>query len=154
MNLSDLKIKLGSFLSGDLKAETETMLETMGYVKKPEEVTPEPETVAPEVPAQEQVDVEKIKADAKAEALKEANDEASRVKEITEACILAGKESLLPGFIENKSMTVEAVKKQILDGRATDVDKNTTVSTVDPFNSGEVNPVIAEATRRRDSARA
>ena len=151
MNMTDMKTTLKSFLSGDLSTETEAMLETMGFIKK-----------GTEQPAAA-IDTDAIKLEAtkagKAEGVAEGlatgrtEGRASAVadaKSILDMCALSGKLDKAASFITSGA-TVETVRAQLVDTKAEEQKGTEIKSAVSPLTTGDVNPVIAEAIKRRDA---
>ena len=132
MNMSDLKTKLTNFLSGDLATETDAMLTSMGYVKA--------DSIKPETP----VDAEAIKA----EAVKAGREAAMKdVSDILDMCALAGTMAKATDLIQSGA-SVETIRKQLVDAKAEEAKGTEIKNNVSPLNTGEVNPVIADAMRR------
>ena len=134
MQMSDLKIKLSNFLSGDLSAETETMLSELGYAKKT--ATPDP------------VDVDAIKSEAATAGRKEGREAAMKdVAEILDLCTLAGSIDKAANLIQ-AGTTVETIRKQLVDAKASEQEGNEIRNTISPTMTGDHNPLIADALRR------
>ena len=156
MNFSDLKIKLTSFLSGDLKAETEAMLSTMGYGKTE---TVDVEKIKADAIAT--VDVEKIKADA-AEAAKKEADTAGALRgstetrasavEILDLCALAGTPGMASELIKSGD-TAEAAKEKIIAAKADSSLDNDINSQHSGLNTGGINPLLASCQKAADAAK-
>ncbi len=134
MNMSDLKTKLSNFLSGDLSAETETMLAELGYSKQP--ATPEP------------VDVDAIKSEATTAGRKEGREAAMKdIAEILDLCALAGSIDKAADLIQTGA-SVETVRKQLVDAKAAEQDGKEIRNTISPTMTGDHNPLIADAMKR------
>ena len=150
MNMSDMKNTIKSFLSGDLKAETETMFSGLGFEKKAEAKAPEPET--PPI-LEPKVDVDAITTAAteagKIESHKSAMDQ---ITEILNMCALAGKMDKAVEMISSGA-TIETIRKQLIDAKAEEQKGSEIKNNISPLTTGDVNPVIAEAIRRRDAAK-
>ena len=156
MNLSDLKGTLGNFLSGDLKAETETMLQTMGYGKQE---TVDVEKIKADAIAT--VDVEKIKADATEAAKKDAEAigtdkgiETARnsAVEILDLCSLAGTPGMAAELIKSGE-TAESAKAKIIKAKADGSMDNDIHTQHSGLNSGGVNPLLASCQKAADDAK-
>lgn len=142
MNLSDLKTGLSQFLSGDLKAETETALSTLGFVRK---------TEAAEMP-----DVDAIKVEAetsgKTAGIEEGKAEGAKVAmatatEIMNLCIVDGKPDLAIELIRSGA-SIDGAREKLLALKA-DEDKTKGIkSTVGALSTGSTNPLLADAMRR------
>ena len=148
MNMSDLKNTLKSFLSGDLTSETEKMVEGMGFVKKEAIQAPAP---APE--AEAEVDVEAITATA-TEAGKKLGRESAmeQITEILNMCALAGKMDKAVEMITSGA-TIETIRKTLIDQKADEQKGEEIRNNISPLTTGDENPVIAEAIRRRDASK-
>ena len=97
----------------------------------------------------EPVDVEKLTADAEARGRKEAQ---TRMEGILDLCLLGGVPEMAHTLIKDGA-TVEQSRKRILDHKAAKSGKDEIISTVTPTNTGEVNPLLADARKRADTAR-
>ncbi|MGB5217117.1 MAG: hypothetical protein WBN66_02345 [Smithella sp.] len=148
MHLTDLKLNLSNFLSGDLKAETETALATLGYVPKTEPVA--------------MPDVDKIKTESEAAGktagIEEGKAEGAKVAletatEIMDLCLVDGKPDLAIDLIKSGA-TVGAVREKLLALKA-DEDKTRDIkSTVGALSTGSTNPLLLDAARRAKEAEA
>lgn len=94
------------------------------------------------------VDVEKITAEAEAKGKKDAE---TTMTGILDLCLLGGVPEMANVLLK-EGVTVEDARKRILDYKASQDGKNEIVSTVTPTNTGEVNPLLADARKRRDGA--
>ncbi len=148
MNLSELKTVIAQFLSGDLKAETETALAILGYVPKTEPVA--------------MPDVDKIKTESEAAGktagIEEGKAEGARVAletatEIMNLCLVDGKPDLAIDLIKSGA-TVGAVREKLLALKA-DEDKTIDIkSKVGALSTGSTNPLLVDAARRKEEAEA
>jgi len=151
MHLTDLKLNLSNFLSGELKAETETALATLGYFPKTEPVA--------------MPDVDKIKAEAEAAGklvgIAEGKAEAERATKtavetatgIMDLCLAADKPDLAIDLIKS-GVTLEGAREKLLALKA-DADKTIDIkSKVGALSTGSTNPLLVDAARRREEAEA
>lgn len=133
MKLEDVKTNLTQFLSGDMKAEAETMLDNLGYTPKSDEEPP---------------DVEKIKSDAKAEGKTEgeqAGKEAAvnRAVEILDLCALAGKPDMAVDLIKSDK-SIDQAKKDLTDKQALEAGPDGEIKpTVGAIGDGANNDFLA-----------
>lgn len=152
MRLTDLTNYITSFLSGDMKAETEQALESLGFVPKDQAAAGQSK---PE-------DIEKIKTDARAEGheagkaegyesgKKDANQ---RACEILDMCQLAGMPGKAAELVKSEK-TVDEAKKDIVNAQADAGNQEHIQSTVSPTGTGEVNPLTKDAQNRAEAAKA
>ncbi|MBW2342513.1 MAG: S49 family peptidase [Deltaproteobacteria bacterium] len=109
------------------------VLAELGYVPRSEE---------------KPVDLEKITADAVAQGRKDAMDTMTGILDL---CVLGGVPEMAAGFLK-EGVSVEDARKKILEYKAVQDGKDEIISTVGPNNTGEVNPLLADARKRRDQA--
>ncbi len=153
MNLFSMHNNLSSFLSGDMKAETEKMLDALGYVPK-DQVTQD-SGYKPE-------DIEKMKETAKAEAMAAGKEEGrkegmkaavERAVKIVEMCETAGlPESKAVELIKSEKSD-EELHQAVTDAKAAANDQHIQ-STVSATGVGETNPVMEDAQKRAEAAKA
>jgi len=152
MNLFSMHNNLSSFLSGDMKAETEKMLDALGYVPKDQAGAGQSK---PE-------DIEKMKETAKAEAMAAGKEEgrkegveaaAQRAVKIVEMCETAGlPESKAVELIKSEKSD-EELHQAVTDAKAAANDQHIQ-STVSATGIGETNPVLEDAQKRAEAAKA
>lgn len=149
LEFKDVKAWLKSFVTENPK-EGKALLSEIAPVEIPAPGTGANQAAT--TPGQQAgpVDIEKIRADVKAE-LEVA--EKVRITGITDLCKLAGCIDKATGFIQ-ESKSVEDVRKQLLDARAAESEKNQITSATDPLNIGGANPLLADAKQRADTAKA
>lgn len=119
-------------------------MDELGYVEKEGMMAEDDHNKAMDSQAKEfeTKQAEAVKA-AKEEGREEARKEAIAILEF---CSIGGCEKLGLELV-SKNVSLEDAKKQILDARVT---TQTINSTVNPLHSGELNPIIAEAKKRKD----
>ena len=120
------------------KIEKETKTETVGT----EQLVQPPET--PPIP------VEVPKAVDTAAIVKAERD---RVLEIIECCTIVGHQELSVDLIADGS-SADTARKMILSVLAAKSDQDQIISTVNPTQSGQQNPLLANAKKRAESVRA
>lgn len=155
MNLFTMHNNLSSFLSGDMKAETEKMLDALGYVPKDQSAQPADSGYKPE-------DIDKVKADAKAEGRNEGKAEgekagakaaSERAAKIVEMCDMAGLPAAKAIELVNSDKSDEDLHKEVTDAKAAANDQHIQ-STVSAAGTGDVNPVLEDAKQRAEAAKA
>ena len=92
-------------------------------------------------------DTEKIKEEAIA---KGKADALTYVKEVMDLCGLASLPQMSASLIE-KNISLEDARKIILEAKAVQGSKNEIISTVGATGTGEVNPLIKDAMRRKEA---
>jgi signal peptide peptidase SppA len=128
--------QLGAQLQGLMatpNVDIAAALAELGFVPKAEEA-----------PA----DIEALTADAEARGRKDAQ---TTMTGILDLCLLGGVPEMANVLLK-EGATVEEARKKILDYKASKDGKNEIISTVTPTNTGEVNPLLADARKRRDGA--
>jgi len=131
--MKTFKEKLEALLKEHPESETGPALAEMGFVRKVE---------GAEVLTRDQV--EKIKADARAEAITEHTEQAVSVAEM---CGLSDTSHLLPSLLKD-NVPPEEAKKRILTEKAKMSDGNAVRTTVGALSTGEVNPLVKNAEKR------
>ena len=140
MKLDELKTALQGLLTEtSRKNECVDMLAAIGFVPQAEKGEP--------------IDLEKIKAEARDEGLKEGRKkEATRVKGILNACSLAGRLDMAAGLIESGAGVEEAGKK-IIEARAEADEQTAEVTSTVGALPRDSNPLMADAMRRSEQSR-
>jgi len=91
----------------------------------------------------------------RAEGLEAGRQEVhSRTMEILEACALAGMEKEALGYIQDTKLSIEDVRGRIVEARAAAAERTRISSTVSATSTGEVNPLLANARQRAETANA
>ncbi len=85
---------------------------------------------------------------ARAEGVTEGMDTAKKaVVSILELCAVAGNEKIGLKLISDGA-TEEEARKQLIKGQTNETERQNIISTVNPLNTGEINPLIADAQQR------
>lgn len=134
--------------------EIEKAMIGFGYVKKEgmateEDVSAKLAEQAKSHEAETAKAVEKAKSESKAEG---ANDAKKAVVSILELCAVAGNEKLGLKLI-SEGVTEEDARKQLIKAQTNEENENQVISTVNPLNTGETNPLLADAERRAKEAK-
>ena len=131
--MKTFKEKLEALLKEHPESESGPALAEMGLIKTAE---------GTEVLTRDQV--EKIKADAKQEAVREHTEQAVSVAEM---CGLSDTSHLLPSLLKD-NVPPEEAKKRILAEKAKMSDGNAVRTTVGALSTGEVSPLVKNAEKR------
>ncbi|MBU0994111.1 MAG: S49 family peptidase [Proteobacteria bacterium] len=99
------------------------------------------------IPKTDVPDTDKIKEEGKATGKNEAMTYA---KEIIGLCDLAGMLKMSVSLIE-KNVSIEDARRTILEAKAAESGKNEIISTVGATGTGEINPLIKDAMRRKEA---
>lgn len=137
MNNAEMKDQMEALLTNP-DVDAGAVLAELGYIPRPDES------------AQPDVDVEQITADATEAGRKEAMD---RVTGIMDLCKLAGMPEMASDLIK-EGVSVEDARKKVLDAKAADSGKDEIISTVSGTSTGEINPLMADAEKRKKEAEA
>lgn len=134
--------------------EIEKAMEGFGYVLK-EGMVAQAEVDAKLAEQTKSHDAEVVKAveNAKAEGKVEGEENAKKVAvSILELCAVAGDNDLALKMV-SEGMTEDEARKQLISAKAKESDDQVVISTVNPLNTGETNPLLADAERRAKEAK-
>ncbi len=92
--------------------------------------------------------VEKAKSEGKIEG---ADDAKKAAVSILELCAVAGNKDLGLKLV-SEGATEEEARKQLIKAQASETEGQNIISTVNPLNTGETNPLLADAERRAKEA--
>jgi len=137
MDSKEIKTRFETLLTNESENAQEVLAE-LGYVPAPAEN-----------PQDTEINVEEITNQA-AEAGR--NEALARVTGIIDLCSLAGMPQMASSLIK-ENVSVEDARKKILAAKAEMSGKDEIVSTVGPLNTGELNPMVADAQRRAEAAK-
>ncbi len=94
------------------------------------------------------VDIDALTADAEARGRQEAE---TTMTGILDLCLLGGVPEMANALLK-EGATVEEARKKILAHKAAMDGRNEVISTLTPTNTGDINPLLADARKRRDNA--
>lgn len=145
MRLNELKNFLSSFLSGDLRAETENMLKSLGFIP----MNQAGQAGQAEVSGSEDREKDRLMRPG------ENNNSAAvdRACEVIGMCEMAELPASKMVELIKSNMTMKDIKKAIVDARAAASARQQIISTVSATGLGERNPVTEDARKRAEASK-
>ena len=133
--------------------EIEQVMSGFGYILKvgmvsEEELRTQMETQATKLANEQTVASETARADGKLEGKEDAKKAAVSILEL---CAVAGDNDLALKMV-SEGVAEEEARKQLIAAKSEESGSQTVISTVNPLNTGETNPLLADAERRAKEA--